>query len=350
MRYPFAYAACLVAAAIILAGFYVGGVFNFALPVGAYVHMPIADHWQGRSHWPSERALARMTPRTKRRFEHILPLAAITSVVLLGWALWAVSVTPLAWWEFAGLALSMGMMSGLVGVVVSHELLHRGNRAAFPLMALIGYSHYCVEHIRGHHVLVATPEDAATARRGESLYAFLPRTISWGLRTAWRIERLRLSRSGRGAFSPRNRILIWHGFTLAVMAAIGLLLGPVSLLLFVAQGVIAFSILGAIDYIEHYGLLRERLADGRHERVGSAHAWNCNFVLSNVSMLNLGRHTAHHVRPALAYYRLRADADAPQLPYGYPVMVLIALIPPLWFRVMDRELAAYHAGRAQAPA
>ncbi|MBC7987118.1 MAG: alkane 1-monooxygenase [Sphingomonadaceae bacterium] len=350
MRYPYAYGAGVIVAALVVAGFYFGGPGYFALPIATFLLMPLVEHWRGVSRWPSSRRLARLSQRTVRRYDRMLVYGALASALLLGWALWAVSVTPLAWWEFAGFALSMGVVAGLVGIAVSHELLHRGSRFAFPLMATMGYSHYCVEHLRGHHVLVATPEDAATARRGEPYYAFVPRTIAWGLRTAWRIERLRLARAGHGVFSFRNRILVWHGFTLTLVAAIAWLLGPTSVALFVIQGAIGVSVLAAIDYIEHYGLLRAKLPDGRYERIGPAHAWNCDYLITNVATFNLGRHTAHHERPGLPYYRLRTYPDAPQLPHGYSLMLTLALIPPLWFRVMDRELAAWSARTVAAPA
>lgn len=347
MRYPLAYAfGAISVVAVVVWGFLIGGVGMFALPVIGLVYMPFADRRRRLSLWPSEAALARMSSRTERRYARMLVVAAAAQVGLLGWALWAVSVTPLVWWELLGFALSVGLVSGFVGIATAHELLHRGAPAAFPMMALLGYSHYCIEHIGGHHVNVATREDAATARRGESFYTFLPRTIAAGLRSACRIERKRLARLGIGAFSLSNRLLVWHGATLALGAAIGLLLGPTSLILFVIQAAVAVSILAAIDYLEHYGLARERLPDGRYERIGPAHAWNSNHLVTNLSSFNLGRHTAHHIRASTPYHRLRAEAEAPQLPHGYFTTMLIALVPPLWFRVMDRELDAWRAARA----
>lgn len=346
MRYPLAYAFGAVSVvAVVVGGFLIGGIGMFALPIVGLVYMPFADR-RHVSLWPSEGALARMAPRTERRYKRMLVVVAITQVGLLGWGLGAVSATPLAWWELAGFALSVGMVSGFVGIATAHELLHRGSRAAFPMMALLGYSHYCVEHIAGHHVNVATQEDAATARRGESFYAFLPRTILAGLRSAWRIERRRLARLGRSAVSARNRILVWHGVTLALVAVVWWVLGAKSVILFIAQAAVAYSILAGIDYLEHYGLVRDRLPDGRYERIGPAHAWNSNHLATNLSSFNLGRHTAHHIRASTPYYRLRAEAEAPQLPHGYFTTMLIALVPPLWFRVMDRELDAWRAARA----
>lgn len=348
MRYPIAYVGPLLIVALVVGGFYLGGAGFFALPIAALLLFPFLDEIAGKSLWPSEHRNARLSALAARRYDQMLKLGAAASVGLLVWALWAVSTAELVWWQFAGLALSTGLMSGFVGVVVSHELLHRRSRIVFPMMALIGYVQFCIAHIRGHHVQVATPEDFATARRGESLYAFLPRWAWGGLRTAWHVERLRLERAGRSAFSTENRLLFWHGFTFFLLAAIWLALGPMSALFFAAQAVVAILSLAVIDYIEHYGLLRERLADGSYERVGSAHTWNSNHLLTNVSLFNLGRHTSHHQRATEPYHRLRADAEAPQFPYGHLTMMLIAIVPPLWFRVMDREHAAWRARKAVA--
>ncbi|MBC7987117.1 MAG: alkane 1-monooxygenase [Sphingomonadaceae bacterium] len=349
MRYPLAYAMPVLVVILVIVGFYRGGVGFYGSLIGLVLIMPLLDEMVGKSIWPSEQRVAEMSGRAARMYDLMLWLGAIASVGLLAWALWAASTTPLAWWQLAGLVISVGLMSGTVGIVVSHELLHRGSPLCFPIMGLIGYSHFCITHIRSHHVVVATPDDAASSRYGESLYAFIPRWLFGGLRAGWEIERRRLARAGRPAFSIANRSLVWHGFSLLAIPAIWLVLGPVSALLFIGQALVAMLTLALIDYIEHYGLARARLPDGGYERVTSAHTWNCNHLLTNISLFNLGRHTAHHNRAAERYHRLGADHAAPQLPHGYAMMMLISLVPPLWFRVMHRELAAYHADRTLAP-
>ena len=347
MRYPLAYATGIVTVAIIIACFYAGGAWLFVPPVLFYLLLPFADRFGGLSAWPSERRIETMTAGKRRAYETILILAAWSSAGLLGWGLWAVSVTPLAWWEFALIALVIGEFSAFVGIVAAHELMHRAEagkrRLAFFLMALTGYAHFCIEHVRGHHARVATPEDPATARAGESLYAFVPRSIVGGFRSAWALERERLERAGKSPWSLHNQILVWHGFTLALMATVLLLLGPASLLLFVLQAVFAVFSLEAINYLEHYGLERERGADGRYERVRPVHSWNSSHVLTNVNMFNLGRHSDHHRQSNRPYYTLRHHDEAPQLPYGYAGSFMLALVPPLWFKVMDRELASFRA-------
>lgn len=353
MRYPLAYTTGLIAALIVVACFYAGGLWLAAPLIVFFVLLPVAEHAVGHSRWPSEQRIRRFEAGLKRRYETILLGAALATIGLLGWALWAVATTPLAWWEFALLAVTVGEFSAFVGIVAAHELMHRTRRGqrrlGFLLMALVGYAHFCIEHVRGHHVRVATPDDPATALRGESVYRFIPRSIAGGFRSAWRIERERLRRAGRPAISLHNDMLVWHGLTLVLMAAIGLALGPAALLLFVVQGVLAVVSLEAINYLEHYGLLRERGTDGRYERVRPRHSWNSSHILSNVNLFNLGRHSDHHQQSNRPFYTLRHYDEAPQLPYGYAGSLLLALVPPLWFRVMDRELdrfAERHAARA----
>ncbi|MBC7987115.1 MAG: alkane 1-monooxygenase [Sphingomonadaceae bacterium] len=351
MRHPVTYFVALVIALTVVGGFYLGGFGFYAVPIAGFVLLPPIDVWRGHSRWPSEKALARLSDRAARLFERALPLAAWTSIGLLAWALWAVSVTPLAWWQLLGLILSIATTSGLIGIVVAHELMHRSRpgqrRLGFLLMALVGYAHFCVEHVRGHHARVATREDPATARAGESIYAFVPRSIFQGLVSGWRLEAERLRRVGRPVLSVHNDILVWHLFTLALALAIWWLLGPTSLLLFVAQAVLAVTLLEMINYIEHYGLLRTRGPDGAFERVRPAHSWNSSHLLTNVNLFNLGRHSDHHQQSNRPFYKLRHHDEAPQLPYGYSGMFLLALVPPLWFRIMDSELAAF-AARGQA--
>ncbi len=345
MRYPLAYLVGPIAALLIVASFYAGGIWLAVMPVIFYFLLPIGDTMAGKSLWPSESRIARFDGGMKRRYDLALMIAAWSMVLLLGWALYAVSVTPLSWWEFLLFAVIIGEYGGFVGIVTAHELMHRrsaGKRQlAFLLMALEAYSFFCVEHVHGHHRRVATPDDPATARAGQSLYAFLPRTIFGSFASAWRLERERLKREKRAFWSLHNLILRWQAFTLALMLAVYLLLGPLSLLLFAVQALFAIFALETINYIEHYGLLRAQRPDGSYETVKPVHSWNSNHILTNVSLFNLGRHSDHHRQSSRPFYSLRNYDEAPQLPYGYSAMVVLAMLPPLWFRVMDRELAAF---------
>jgi alkane 1-monooxygenase len=219
--------------------------------------------------------------------------------------------------------------------------LHRAG--AEILMTSVSYTHFCVEHVLGHHRKVATAEDPATSRFGESFYRFYPRTLIGSLVSAWRLEGERCRKRGISAWSLRNRRTRYALVLAAVYAGVGLAFGPLGLGLFIAQGVVAFSLLEAINYIEHYGLTRRRLASGRFERVRPEHSWNSAHRVSNWYLFNLARHSDHHYLASREYDRLRHHGSAPQLPSGYAAMVLAALVPPLWFRIMNPRVEAWNA-------
>lgn len=333
MRNPIAYTVSFAIALVVLLGHYAGGVGHFALPLLGFAFMPVADRWAGLSHWPSENALKNISPIKEKTFEAALMGAAFVTLAMLAWGLWVVATEALTWWEFTGLALSIGMFTGYVGIVVAHEMIHRASLAhramAWVLMSAVIYAHFCVEHIMGHHPRFATPEDHATARRGESLYAFVPRSIIRGFASALR-------------FKPVP-VLLAYALIAGVIAMIDRWLGAQAVTLMVAQAAIAVILLEGINYLEHYGLLRAKRASGRYEPAGPGHSWDTSYYLTNTNIFNLGRHTDHHSHARRPYYRLRHIHDAPQLPYGYATMFLIALLPPLWFRIMDRRLDDWHS-------
>jgi alkane 1-monooxygenase len=263
-------------------------------------------------------------------------------------ACWLWSSGTLSSIDDIGLALTVAMVSG-IAINTAHELGHKRERLERWLsrvaLAQSGYGHFFIEHNRGHHVRVATPEDPASARLGESFYAFLPRTVVGSLRSAWGLERTRLARMGRSPWTLRNDILGAWGMTVALFAALILAFGPVVLPYLLAQAVIGFSLLEVVNYLEHYGLLRQRREDGRYERTRPEHSWNSNNVASNVLLYHLQRHSDHHANPVRRYQALRHVEDAPQLPTGYAGMIVLAAIPPLWRRVMDPRLLAHYEGK-----
>lgn len=246
-----------------------------------------------------------------------------------------------------GLALTMGMVSG-IAINTAHELGHK--RASLErwlskvALAQSGYGHFFIEHNRGHHVRVATPEDPASSRVGESFWAFLPRTVTGSLASAWELEGVRLDRLGARHVSLRNDIVNAWLMTVALFAALALVFGPVVLPYLAFQAVVGFTLLEVVNYLEHYGLLRQRRDDGRYERTRPEHSWNSNNVASNVLLYHLQRHSDHHANPMRRYQALRHVDEAPQLPTGYAGMIVLAVIPPLWRRVMDPKLLAHYGG------
>jgi alkane 1-monooxygenase len=246
-----------------------------------------------------------------------------------------------------GLALTMAMVSG-IAINTAHELGHK--RASLErwlskvALASSGYGHFFIEHNRGHHVRVATPEDPASARLGESFWAFLPRTVAGSLRSSWDLERERLARGGSGPITVRNDILSAWAMSVVLFATLAAVFGLVVLPYLLLQAVIGFSLLEVVNYLEHYGLLRQKRADGRYERCAPRHSWNSNNVASNVLLYHLQRHSDHHANPMRRYQALRHFEEAPQLPTGYAGMIVLAYIPPLWRRVMDTRLRKHYDG------
>jgi alkane 1-monooxygenase len=244
-----------------------------------------------------------------------------------------------------GLALTVGIAGG-VAINAAHELGHKSERLERWLskiaLAQTGYGQFFVEHNRGHHVRVATPEDPASSRLGESFWAFLPRTIAGSLRSAWDIERTRLRRRGKPAFSVENDVITAWAIAAAVWAVLVGSFGAAILPWLVVQAVVGIGLLEAVNYLEHYGLARQKRPDGRYEACAPSHSWNSNNVGSSVLLFHLQRHSDHHAHPLRPYQALRTFETAPELPSGYGTMVLLALIPPLWRRVMDPKVSAHY--------
>src|ERR1035437_1375239 len=232
----------------------------------------------------------------------------------LVFACWMWSSGKLTTVDDIGLALTVAMVSG-IAINTAHELGHKRERLERWLsrvaLAQSGYGHFFIEHNRGHHVRVATPEDPASSRLGESFYAFLPRTVIGSLRSAWHLERVRLARLERSPWSTRNDILGAWAMTVVLFAALSLGFGVVVLPYLLLQAVIGFSLLEVVNYLEHYGLRRQKRDDGRYERTRPEHSWNSNSAASNVLLYHLQRHCDHHANPIRRYQALRPAADAP---------------------------------------
>lgn len=254
----------------------------------------------------------------------------------------AVVGTHLPTWESLGLTLSTGIVVGALGINVAHELGHRHRRfeqwMAKILLTTALYTQFNIEHNRGHHLWVATDEDPSSARQGEGLYRFWCRSIVGTYANAWRLENARLAKEGRPAFSLGNE-MIW--FQVAHLAYLGLVawqFGWAGLGFAVAIAAVGILELETVNYIEHYGLRRRKLPSGFYEKTSPCHSWNSNHELGRIFLYELTRHSDHHYKATRKYQLLRHFDESPQLPYGYPASMLLALVPPLWFRVMDKQL------------
>lgn len=245
---------------------------------------------------------------------------------------------------FAGLVLAVGLTVAAVGIPLAHELMHRSNRIeramAEALMYMSSYPHFCITHVLGHHRKVGSAQDCATARRGESLYGFYPRAIIGGLTDAWQLEARRLRKRGFGPFCRHNRILRYLLIMVLTYAAVALVFGPSGIAFFTGQSLVGILMLEGLNYVQHYGLTREETAPGRHETIAANHAWNASYRRSNWLLFNLGRHFDHHVATDPYLRPSQRAAGSPELPAGYWTMFLMALVPPLWRRVMDPRVEA----------
>jgi alkane 1-monooxygenase len=265
----------------------------------------------------------------------------------LVFACWQWSSGKLSTVEDIGLALTVAMVSG-VAINTAHELGHK--RASMErwlskvALAQSGYGHFFIEHNRGHHVRVATPEDPASSRLGESFWAFWPRTVAGSLRSAWELEGVRLDRLQSSHWTFRNDILNAWAMSVVLFGALTAGFGLVVLPFLLLQAVLGFSLLEVVNYLEHYGLLRQHREDGRYERTRPEHSWNSNNVASNVLLYHLQRHSDHHANPIRRYQALRHYEEAPQLPTGYAGMIVLAAIPPLWKRTMDSRVLDHYEG------
>ncbi|MBT4522164.1 MAG: alkane 1-monooxygenase [Halieaceae bacterium] len=241
------------------------------------------------------------------------------------------------------LAITGGIYSGL-GLVTAHELGHKKStlerNLAKIVQAVPAYGHFCLEHNRGHHRDVATPEDPASSRMGESIYRFVLREIPGAFRRAWKIEQNRLERRGESRWSWRNEILQSYALTAVLQVGLLVAFGWIMIPFLAVHNFWAWWQLTSANYIEHYGLLRKKEASGRYERCQPHHSWNANHVFSNLLLFHLERHSDHHAHPVRRYQCLRDFPDVPSLPTGYFAMFVAAYIPPLWYSIMDHRLMA----------
>ena len=265
-------------------------------------------------------------------------------------AFWYIATGDLTLVNKIGLAVTVGFIGGL-GINTAHELGHKKEAHERWLskiaLAQSCYGHFYIEHNRGHHVRVATPADPASSRVGESFYRFWPRTVFGSLASAWELESRRYSRRGQHPFRIGNDVINALLMTLALWAVMVVWLGPGIIPFLLIQAFIAITLLEAVNYLEHYGMLREIVGvpgKERYERVEPRHSWNSNNIATNVLLYHLQRHSDHHAHPTRRYQALRDEKGAPALPTGYASMILLALVPPMWNRIMDPRVLDHFDG------
>ena len=328
---PLKYVTPIAFLALLPLGGWLGGAWTFTAAVATPLCLAALDGVLGDDTAPPEqvdKAAAPWWPRVYIFLQLAVSVCAVDYVTR--------STTSMV--EAAGLAVSTGFMTGVFGFVAAHELIHSRNwydrTIGLLLLASVFYMHFRIAHVYGHHRRAATFADPASARLGESLYAFLPRSVSGQFREAWAFEARRKKRAGRSVISSGNRMIVYLTIETAFLLTVALAsIRAVAFLTCVA--IIAVALLESFNYVAHYGLTRKAGANGRMEPLARQHTWNTDRRMNNAALFNMGRHSDHHRRTTLSYPRLESLAGAAVLPSGYAAALLTALVPPLWRRVMD---------------
>lgn len=321
-------------------------VFWWVGPMLVFVLMPVLDTVLGRDGSnPPEAAVARLDADHYYRWCTYLFIPLQYLSLVFASALWATG--DLSPWSSLGLAITVGCVGG-IAINTAHELGHKRPTVERWLskvaLAQTCYGHFQIEHNRGHHAKVSTPEDPASSRLGEHFYEFFPRTVIGSLRSAIALEREREARAGERFWSPRNEVLNAWAMSVVLFGGLVAVFGWSIAPWLAVQAVFGFSLLEVVNYLEHYGLARQRRDDGRYERCRPEHSWNANNTASNLLLYQLQRHSDHHAHPVRRYQSLRHFDDVPQLPTGYAGMILLAYVPPLWRRVMDPRVLDFYEG------
>jgi len=341
---PFGYLLALAVPALLPLGICLGELTGYPnlftwLPMAVlFVLLPSADYILGRdTHNLSEQDFSVLD--RQRLYQALTLLCLPIYLLLLFYSAHYFKAGQLNAAGLIGLVLSHGVIGGVVAINAAHELIHKATRlestAGGLLLACVGYGTFKIEHVRGHHVHVSTPKDASSAPFGQNVYSFVLQSIPRNVAASFKLEAERLRKLGLSQLSWRNEAIALSAFSLLLLLSFGFYFGPIGALFFALQAVVAISTLEIINYVEHYGLERKMLPSGRYERTTHLHSWNSSYLLTNLLLFQLQRHSDHHENPRRRYQTLRHFDASPQLPGGYSAMFLLALVPPLWFRVMN---------------
>jgi alkane 1-monooxygenase len=326
------YLALLSLPALVLIGWYAGGGWNLLTPLCCFVLHPLVSRLTQKKRLPAAPGKTAIDPRA-------IPL--LLGSVLLILFVWSLSrLAAMNAWAFVCFAIAIGTVNGVIGFTLAHEFIHRRQgpeRAGGMILLLINnYLHYKIEHIGGHHLYACTDKDPHTARIGESFYRFLPRTIAMTYTRAWEIGTTRGAR--RKAKNFGNRMFLYSFLQWCWWAAILALFSVPGLLFCILQSAVAIVLLHMINYLQHYGLARKEIATGKFERMAPQHSWNSGHQQAAFNLFQLEKHADHHMHPDHSYDELTHHEESPGLPGGYTSMICLALIPPLWFRTINKQI------------
>ncbi len=335
---PRNYLILLFLPALVVAGYLLDGGWNFLVPAFCFVAYPVINFFMSiLPGYPHSHKVYSSSAYTNVALAFVPVL-----LILTGFAVYKAGSASVSVISFTGLALSVGMVNSILGFTLAHEFIHRYSKiervAGYLLLLQNNYLHYGIEHIRGHHVYACTPEDPVTARMHEPVYAFLLRAVKGTYLSALKIENKKLSKRFFKIPFLHNQMLLFTTFQIVLMVLIYSTLGKFSLLFFLLQNAIAISMLHIMDYLQHYGLMRNKNPNGKYEKLNAHHAWNTGRYNKVINLFQLENHADHHMHPGRPYDKLSLYGNSPTHPAGYSFMVLLTLVPPLWFRVMNKRI------------
>ncbi len=336
------YAAAYSVPLTVVISLYLGGWFSYLALIYTFVLIPFFELFMKGSTENMDQAEEEIA-KHDGIYDFLLYGLVPTQLIILIYFLYRVSAADLPWHELLGMTMAYGVACG-VSINNAHELGHRTTKKeqlmSKVLLLTSLYMHFFIEHNRGHHRNVATHGDPASSRYGEPIYAFFFRTITGSWKSAWKLERERLTKVDKRYWSIHNEMLRFQILQLLSVLTVGYFFGLQVMLLFTLGAAVGFMQLETVNYIEHYGLQR-KMRGGRYERTLPIHSWNSNHPLGRLVLLELSRHSDHHFQANRPYQILRHFEQSPQMPTGYPGMMLMALVPPIWFRVMHQRIASY---------
>lgn len=330
---------------------YLKGPFSFAALVYAFGIIPLLEIILKEDSRNDPKEVVEVK-RFKKIYDGLLYLNLPIVYALVGWTAFVFYKENLSALETVGLVFSLGVALGTNGINVAHELGHRKNRLektiAKALLLPSFYMHFFVEHNWGHHTYAATKEDPATAKYQQTVYGFWLSSVCRQYANAWKIQGERNREKGSGFWSVYNDMLWYTLFQIVYLAGIGVVLNTSTALLMLTAGVVGFILLETVNYIEHYGLLRAKNEQGRYEAVRAIHSWNSNHIMGRIVLYELTRHSDHHYMASKKYQTLVCREEAPQMPFGYPTSMVISLLPPLWFKLMNPRVPEQMKALAKA--
>ena len=322
-------------------GLFFKGNFVFLTPIYAFVMIPLLELI-----FPVDTKNISTEDRDSKLKQKIfdwllyLNLPVVYGIVFFG--IYQSTTTTIETYELIGMIISIGIVLGVNGINVAHELGHRQTtNERFMGKALLlpaQYMHFYIEHNFGHHLHAATPEDPATARYNQSVYSFWLTSIFRQYAKAWKIQQKLLKNNKKNFFSVKNDMFWYVLLQIGYLISIYFFFGNIGLLFAFSSAIIGILLLESVNYIEHYGLLRLKTTSGRYERVKEMHSWNSNHVIGRIVLYELTRHSDHHFKSSKKYQILDYHHESPQMPYGYPTSMVLAMIPPLWFRIMNKRV------------